>query len=156
MRSGDVDEQTVATIAQALGISVSDIVASTWADNGPGWVAVMLDSAESVLNLVPDSDASHGLDIGVVGPYESGGDAAFEVRAFFPNNGVLAEDPVTGSLNASLAQWLLGADMATAPYVAHQGHALGRAGRVFVTQDDDGTVWVGGDTALCVSGSIEI
>ena len=156
IRSGDVDEQTLAAIARALGISESEILASSWADNGPGWVAVMLDSAESVLNLVPDSDASHGLDIGVVGPYASGGDAAFEVRAFFPKNGVLAEDPVTGSLNASLAQWLLGTDRATAPYVASQGHALGRAGRVFVSQDDGGIVWIGGNTAWCVSGSIEI
>ena len=101
-------------------------------DNGPGWVAVLLGSAEAVLALRP---ALIDLDIGVVGPYPEGGPAAFEVRAFFPKDGATVEDPVTGSLNASLAQWLL-RSAGAAPYVAAQGTALGRAGRVHVTQDD--------------------
>lgn len=96
------------------------------------------------------------LDIGVVGPYPAGSPEAFEVRAFFPNAGTTVEDPVTGSLNASLAQWLLGTGRASAPYVASQGTALGRAGRVHISTDADGQIWVGGGTVTRVSGHAEV
>jgi predicted PhzF superfamily epimerase YddE/YHI9 len=96
------------------------------------------------------------LDVGVVGPHPEGAPAAWEVRAFFPKDGMLAEDPVTGSLNASLAQWLLSSGRATAPYVASQGTALGRSGRVHVAQDPDGTIWVGGRTLTCVAGAVDV
>src|SRR5918998_534832 len=95
------------------------------------------------------------LDVGVAGAYPAGSPAAYEVRAFFPKDGTTVEDPVTGSLNASLAQWLLRTGRATAPYVASQGTALGRDGRVHVTRDDDGAVWVGGGTVTCVAGDVE-
>ena len=91
-----------------------------------------------------------------MGPYPSGHDCRFEVRAFFPTNGVVLEDPVTGSLNASVAMWLLGSGRATAPYVASQGTVLGRAGRVHVDTDDAGAVWIGGGTVTCVTGSVTI
>ena len=93
-------------------------------------------------------------DIGVVAPQPAGGDSAFEVRAFFPKNGTTAEDPVTGSLNASLGQWLLGSGRVKAPYVASQGTAMGRRGRVHVTQDAGGQVWVGGGTVTCMTGTV--
>jgi predicted PhzF superfamily epimerase YddE/YHI9 len=96
------------------------------------------------------------LDIGVIGPHPASSPEAFEVRAFFPVNGTNVEDPVTGSLNASLAGWLLRTGRATAPYVARQGTALGRAGRVHITQDADGTIWAGGGTITCVTGEVEL
>jgi len=95
-------------------------------------------------------------DVGVAGPHPPGGAVAFEVRAFFPKDGTLVEDPVTGSLNASLAMWLLGSGRAVAPYVAAQGTALGRAGRVHVTRDGDGGIWVGGGTITCVDGMVAL
>ena len=154
LRSGPVEEELVAQIAGMLGVEREAIVDAEWADNGPGWVAIMLADAESVLALRPGPIGD--LDIGVVGPHAPGGDIAFELRAFFPKDGATVEDPVTGSLNASVAQWLLRSGRATAPYVAAQGTALGRAGRVHVTTDADGTVWVGGGTVTCVAGDVEL
>lgn len=153
-RSGPVEPALVARIAAVLGIDRGAIADAQWADNGPGWVAVLLADAAAVLAVAPSFAE---LDIGVVGPHPPGGETAFEVRAFFPNAGAMVEDPVTGSLNASLAQWLLSTGRATAPYVASQGTALGRSGRVHVTRDpDDGTIWVGGGTVTCVSGSVDL
>jgi PhzF family phenazine biosynthesis protein len=153
VRSGPVDEALVERIASVLHIDRVDIRAAEWADNGPGWVAVLLASAEAVLALQP---APSDLDLGVVGPHPAGSELAIEVRAFFPKDGATVEDPVTGSLNASLAQWLLGSGRLSPPYIAAQGTALGRAGRVHVSRDDDGTIWVGGGTITCVSGEVEL
>jgi predicted PhzF superfamily epimerase YddE/YHI9 len=114
---------------------------------------VLLADAEAVLALKPGFT---DLDVGVVGPHPPGTPEAFEVRAFFPKDGALLEDPVTGSLNASLAMWLLDSGRATAPYVARQGTALGRSGRIHVTRDDDGTIWVGGGTITCVDGTVSL
>jgi len=111
--------------------------------------------------LRPDGAILAGLDVGVVGPRGKVGvigardDAiAFEVRAFFPGNNGMAEDPVTGSLNAALAQWLIGAGLAPQRYVASQGTALGRAGRVHVARDAAGEIWIGGASVTCVEGSV--
>jgi PhzF family phenazine biosynthesis protein len=153
LRSGPVDESLTGHLADVLGIDRADIVDAEWADNGPGWVAVLLRTAEAVLALRPGVT---DLDIGVAGPYPPGSPQAFEVRAFVPKYGATDEDPVTGSLNASLAQWLLRTGRATAPYVASQGTALGRQGRVHVSRDDDGTIWVGGGTITCVTGQVEL
>jgi predicted PhzF superfamily epimerase YddE/YHI9 len=153
VRSGPVEDDLIDEIASVLRIERGAIVDTQWADNGPGWVAVLLADADAVLALEPGYTE---LDIGVVGPYPEGSPEAFEVRGFFPKDGALVEDPVTGSLNASLAEWLLRTGRATAPYVASQGTVLGRAGRVHVSQDDDGTIWVGGGTVTCVSGEVEI
>ena len=153
LRDGPVDGELLTQVASVLRIDPSAIVDASWADNGPGWIAVLLDSADAVLALRPgESD----LDLGVVGPYPPGSPAAFEVRAFFPKNGGMAEDPVTGSLNASAAAWLLRTGRATAPYVASQGTVLGRAGRVYISRDDDGAIWVAGGTVTCVSGQVEL
>jgi PhzF family phenazine biosynthesis protein len=153
LRSGPVEEALVQHVASSLRIERADVVDAEWADNGPGWVAVLLASAEAVLALRP---GFVDLDVGVVGPYPEGSPQAFEVRAFFPKDGSTVEDPVTGSLNASLAQWLLRTGRASAPYVASQGTALGRAGRAHVSRDDDGTIWVGGGTVTCVAGHVEL
>jgi len=152
-REGPVDDATSAAVARALGIDRSQIVDLAWADNGPGWVGVLLENADAVLALTPSRSE---LRIGVVGPHPTGSTEAFEVRAFVPGDGGVVEDPVTGSLNASLAQWLIGTARASAPYVVRQGTALGRAGRLHITQDADGEVWVGGGTVTCVAGTVEL
>ena len=153
IRSGPVDEPLAGHIAEALGISRAEITDLAWADNGPGWVAVLLPSAEAVLALSP---GVVDMDIGVVGCHPAGSPEAIEVRAFFPGSGVTIEDPVTGSLNASLAQWLLDAGRVSVPYVARQGTALGRSGRVHIFREADGQIWVGGSTCTCVSGYAEL
>jgi PhzF family phenazine biosynthesis protein len=153
VRSGPVDGQLAQHVADILRISRDEIVDLQWADNGPGWIAVLLASADAVLAVRPGPT---DLDLGIAGPYPAGGPAAFEVRAFLPKNGATDEDPVTGSLNASLAQWLLATGRAKAPYVARQGTALGRSGEVRITTDDDGQVWVGGSTVTCVFGTVEL
>ncbi len=152
-RSGPLEDAELARIAQGLGVSCSDIVAHAWCDNGPHWRGILLKSARQVLALRPDGAQLEGMEIGVVGPHEAG-ECAFEVRAFFPGHGGLAEDPVTGSLNAAMAQWLIGAGLAPARYVASQGTALGRAGRVHVAQDPQspGTIWIGGQSVTCIEG----
>lgn len=153
IRSGPVDEPTLRTIETVLRIDRSRIVDAQWADNGPGWVAVLLESVEEVLALDPLREFPTRVDIGVVGPYPAGSPVAFELRAFFSDHqGGVVEDPVTGSLNASVAQWLLSSGRARAPYVASQGTRLGRSGRVVIDQDREGTVWVGGKTTTCFAG----
>lgn len=152
LHGGPVDEALAVRVAEALGIDRAEIVDLQWADNGPGWIAVLLASADEVLALRP---APTDLELGVAGPYPPGSEFAFEVRAFAAGAGVY-EDPVTGSLNASLAQWLLATGRAQAPYLARQGTALGRNGRVHVSADADGTVWVGGATVTCISGSVQL
>ena len=167
LTSGPLDEQDVALIARGLGVARGDIVAHAWCDNGPRWRGVLLKSAEQVLALQPDASVLAGLDVGVVGPRGKVGvvgktgagigaeseDSAFEVRAFLPGHSGMMEDPVTGSLNAALAQWLIGAGIAPPRYVASQGTALGRSGRVHVAQEGN-TLWVGGDTVTCVDGTV--
>jgi len=150
LRSGPASEEGAAKIATALDLDPAEMLAVEWVDNGPGWVAVLLESAERVLELKP---RQIDFDLGVVGFHPPGSEAAIELRAFFPINGVAAEDPVTGSLNASVAQWLLGSGRLAAPYIATQGSAIGRAGRVHVDRDEDGTIWVGGRCETVVTGT---
>lgn len=167
LRSGPVDEADLLPACRVLGISLDEVVDAQWADNGPGWLAVRLESAAAVLAIEPDLGAADGFDVGVVGPHPLGvvglhpeaegrGDApAIEVRAFFRAGATVAEDPVTGSLNAAIAQWLLGDGTLVAPYVAAQGGALGRDGRVHVGVAD-GEVWIGGDAVTCIAGTVGI
>jgi PhzF family phenazine biosynthesis protein len=153
IRSGPVDDATVDHLADVLRLPRAAIVDAQWVDNGPGWVAVLLSSVAEVLAIEP---GFVDLDLGVIGPYPAGSDAAFEVRAFFPLNRATVEDPVTGSLNASLAGWLIRSGRASAPWTAAQGTALGRAGRIRITQDADGTIWTGGSVVTCIRGEVEI
>lgn len=153
IRTGPLEPETLAKIAKALSVDRSEIVQHQWVDNGPGWCAVMLRSARQILSLKPDWAALDPLKLGVIGPHEPGQDAAFEVRAFVGGPGY--EDPVTGSLNASLAQWLIGANLAPSSYVAAQGTALERAGRVHLRKDGD-DVWVGGHVVDVIRGKVEL
>jgi PhzF family phenazine biosynthesis protein len=155
LRDGPVDPETLMCVRNGLGLEADAIVAASWADNGPGWLAVLLRSREAVLAVRPDYVALAGLRVGVVGPWDrdkDGADAQFEVRAF---TGGGYEDPVTGSLNASVAQWLIGAGIAPPSYVASQGTALGRAGRVYVERDG-ASIWVGGAVTTCVAGTVSL
>ncbi len=163
-KGGPLQEDDVALIARGLGIARADIIHHAWCDNGPNWRGVMLASAEQVLALKPDASVLAGLDVGVVGPrgkvgvlgaWQAGDECAFEVRAFFPGNNGMFEDPVTGSLNAALAQWLIGAGLAPSTYIAAQGTALARAGRVHVEQDG-ADIWIGGDSVTCIDGSVTL
>jgi PhzF family phenazine biosynthesis protein len=157
IRSGPVDDDKRREIAAILHIAVEDIVDAAWVDNGPGWVAVLLGSAEAVLAVEPARHHPARMEIGVVGFHSAGSAEAYEIRSLFSDPfGALVEDPVTGSLNASVAQWLLGAGRVTAPYVASQGTRLGRRGRIRVDRDSDGQVWIGGNTTTIFSGVAEI
>jgi PhzF family phenazine biosynthesis protein len=153
VRSGEVEEALVERIAAVLHLERSEILDAAWVDNGPGWVAILLGSADAVLTLQP---GAVDREIGVIGPYPAGSSCAFEVRAFFPKDGTTAEDPVTGSLHAALGLWLLRTGRAKLPYIASQGTARGRSGRVHVTQDPDGSIWVGGGTVTCISGNVDL
>lgn len=157
IHSGPVGQEFLGTVASVLGIDEGDIVDSRWVDNGPGWVGVMLGAAEAVLALRPDFSRRAGdepLDIGVVGMYPDGSEFSYELRAFFSDqHGDMVEDPVTGSLNASVAQWMLETGRVEGPYRVSQGKAIGRKGRIHVTPGD-GDVWIGGRVFDVVSGEL--
>ena len=157
IRSGAVAEAMQREIADVLRIAATDIVAARWVDNGPGWVAVMLASAEAVLAVEPVRAHGTRIDLGVVGLYPRGGPCAYEIRAFFSDPfGGLVEDPVCGSLNASVAQWLIADGLVAAPYLVSQGARLDRDGRIHVGQDAAGQVWIGGSTSSLFSGVAEL
>ena len=153
-RSGPLDDALLDVIVRVLKIDRADIVQHQWVDNGPGFCAVMLASADQVLALQPDFAAMGDLKLGVIGPHASGAETAFEVRCFIPVSGV-NEDPVTGSLNAGLATWMIGAGLAPQSYVVAQGTALQRAGRVHVERDG-GDIWIGGASAVCIDGTVTL
>ncbi|MGW9550737.1 PhzF family phenazine biosynthesis protein [Citricoccus zhacaiensis] len=155
-RSGPVDPADVDRALTEVGLEQTDLVDAAWVDNGPGWMGLLLTDAEAVLRAA--SQAGSELKIGLVGPHRSvAAPADVEVRAFVPGLGI-PEDPVTGSLNAGLAQWLIGAGRLPARYAAAQGTALARAGRVHVEQDatDPETIWVGGDCVTVLDGTVRM
>ncbi len=157
LRSGPVDPATLVRIRTGLGLRAEQVLDAQWVDNGPGWVGLLVPDAETVLSVNPEplpwleSGGEPILDVGVIGAHPSGAEVDFEVRAFFAGG----EDPVTGSLNAALAQWLIGSGRAPERYRAAQGTRLGRRGRVHVERTD-GEIWVGGDTVVGVSGTVAL
>lgn len=155
-RTGAVESDVLDQIVRGLQIPRDAVRASQWIDNGPGWIAVMLASRAEILALTPDYSILGNLKLGVVAPWDpasDGKDASFEVRAFVCDRA--NEDPVTGSLNAGLAQWLIAAGFAPATYIASQGTVLGREGRVHVERDGD-DIWIGGETLTCIEGKLTI
>ncbi len=156
IRSGHVETSILDSVIEILGIERDQVIDSEWLDNGPGWVGVLLDGAESVLKIRPNASAHPGRwDIGVIGAHAEGSESAFELRAFFTEGSEpLREDPITGSLNASAAEWLLSKNRATAPYIATQGSAIGRNGRIHISEAD-GKIWVGGKTKVVLSGYLQ-
>ncbi|HET7203569.1 MAG TPA: PhzF family phenazine biosynthesis protein [Steroidobacteraceae bacterium] len=158
LRAGPMGDEDLELVARGLRVQRVDIVAHAWCDNGPPWRGVLLRSAAQVLSLRPDRALLDGLFVGVVAPHAPGDaeECAFEVRAFFPGHDGLVEDPVTGSLNAALAQWLIAAGLAPPHYIAAQGTALGRAGRVHAARDESGDTWIGGESVTCVDGRVTL
>ncbi|WP_296014799.1 PhzF family phenazine biosynthesis protein [uncultured Agrobacterium sp.] len=150
---GPVDPTSVSQIAAALALAPEVILDASWTDNGPGWVSLLLRSRADVIGIEPDFAALGGFKVGVVArcQQDDGIDADFEVRAFFEGG----EDPVTGSLNAGVAQWLIGAGVAPERYVASQGTVLGRAGRVSVDKIGD-DIWIGGQVTSLIEGKITL
>jgi len=155
-RFGPVDDELLDERLQQLGLTRSDVVASSWIDNGPGWMGILLESAEAALAVELPGGCLPGFDVGLVGSHPAGSECAIEVRGLFPDpNGQVREDPVTGSLNASVAQWLIGEGRLSESYVAAQGTALGRAGRVHVDQVGD-DIWVGGVVHERITGQLNV
>lgn len=155
LRREPIAEAELLPVLAALGLRREQVLQAQWLDNGPRWLGLLLDAAGTVLALEPDHAALKSLaKVGVIGPHAAGGPCQFEVRGFAAPIGI-PEDPVTGSLNASLAQWLIGAGVAPARYVAAQGTRLGRAGRVHIAQVD-GQVWVGGHSVSCIRGELAL
>ena len=153
LRGGPVEESLVCEAATSIGIDRDAIIDSAWIDNGPGWLGVQLASAEQVLAIKPQRT---NLTLGVIGAYPTGSRFAYEVRAFYSSGGVTVEDPVTGSLNASLAQWLIGAGRFMPPYLASQGKAMGHEGEIHISMDQMNQVWIGGEVTACIQGTVEI
>ncbi|APT87555.1 PhzF family phenazine biosynthesis protein [Corynebacterium flavescens] len=151
-RSGDLNEDFLATIARAFGIERQDIAAHQWVDNGPGWAVVQLPTAQQVLDLQPDLSLIPDAMVGAIGAYPAGSEFDFEMRSFAPRAGV-AEDPVCGSMNASVGQWLIRSGRVDGAYRVSQGSLLGRAGDITITPDEMGTVWVGGATNTLFRGT---
>lgn len=157
LRSGPLDAELLERVRLALNLEPAAIVRSQWVDNGAGWLALMLTDRQTVLELQPDYSKLLGLAVGVVAPCDPTRDevdAQFEVRAFIAGDGA-PEDPATGSLNAAVAQWLLGAGLAPSEYVVSQGTAIGRAGRIRVQQQGD-EIWIGGAVSLCIEGRLSL
>lgn len=153
IRSGPVDADLVASISDALGTPVID---ASWADNGPGWVAVEVRDIATLLALRPQFNDLPDIKLGVIASCDDGDDAAIEVRAFYPSGDSHGEDPVTGSLNASVAQWLMRRDPTITSYVARQGTVLGREGRIYVDRDDAGEIWIGGHVVSLINGVVDL
>lgn len=155
VRSGEIDSDLLDEIVDALGIERTDVVANQVVDNGPGWVCVQLVSAEKVLSVNPRFKDGCTWMLGLVGACPPGSATSFELRAFAPNVGVY-EDPVTGSLNASVAQWLYRTGVVSGTYLASQGSRVGRSGVISLSLDENGEVWVGGNTTTLIAGDIDL
>jgi PhzF family phenazine biosynthesis protein len=154
-RTGPLADELLHRILAATGLHSGDVLRHAWVDNGPGWCALLLRSAQQVLATRVDAAALAGVKLGLVGAHLPGGPCAFELRALFHDGPLMIEDPVTGSLNASVAQWLIGAGLAPSRYVAGQGALLQRDGRVYVEQAD-GDIWIGGDVVCCIDGQVTL
>ena len=154
LRSGPLEEEVLEQAMKSLGLDRTQILASNWIDNGPGWLGLLLPDAATVLALKPDPVVMGSLRVGVIGAQPADAETDYEVRAFVPGLGI-TEDPVTGSLNAGLAQWLIGASLAPERYVVRQGTAVQRDGRVRVFTRD-GKIWVGGSTVTSIDGTVTL
>ena len=154
LKTGPVEEETLQVICHGLGIERSEILLHQWVDNGPGWAAVTLDSAERVLSISPNFSLLTSVNFGIIGPHDSHQDADYEVRAFV-NSLDIPEDPVTGSLAAGIAQWFSREGLAEKSYTIAQGQKLQRQGRIHISEEN-GEIWVGGVSTRCISGTLHL
>ena len=153
-RHGPLEAPELAQLLCGLRLKADEVVAHSWCDNGPAWRGLLLRDARRLLEITPDQTVLQGWEVGLIAPQVETSDTTFEVRAFFPGHCGLAEDPVTGSLNAAMAQWLIGAGLAPHKYTVAQGSRLGRKGLVHIERDNLNTIWVGGDTVTCIQGQV--
>lgn len=155
-RRGPLPPAELAPLLRGLNLQMGDVLDHSWCDNGPAWRGLLLRNVQQLRALQPDPVVLQGLEVGLIAPQESGADTAFEVRAFFPGHSGLTEDPVTGSLNAAMAQWLMATGHAPERYVVAQGSSLGRCGRVHVEREHgaEPVIWIGGDTVTCIEGHV--
>ncbi len=151
LRRGPATPGEAAGVAAALGVAPDALEACEWVDNGPGWIGARVADLDALYALTPRASA---LKIGVAAPAADG--SAYHVRAFTRGAGGVVEDPVTGSLNASVAQWWVGRGWATPPYPVRQGRAVGADGVVEITRDDAGALWVGGAVRLVIRGTVDV
>jgi PhzF family phenazine biosynthesis protein len=154
IRSGDLDEDYLMRIVTAFGITRDQVIAHQWVDNGPGWAVIQLATAGEVLDLDPDLSQIPDAMVGAIGAHPPGSGQDYEMRTFAPHVGV-SEDPACGSMNASVAQWLVRTGAVSAPYRVAQGRRLDRAGDITVRPDADGTVWVGGAVTTLFRGTVD-
>jgi PhzF family phenazine biosynthesis protein len=154
IRTGNLSPEELAEAVRVSGVKAEAIVEAVHIANGPKWQLLRLRSAHDVLEAEPAAKAPIGTDVGLAGPAEQGSDFDWELRAFFANqHEAIREDPVTGSFNAGLAMHLFASGLAAGSYVAAQGRKTGADGRVVLTQDDDGSVWVGGRCVTIARGA---
>lgn len=151
VKDGPLSSPELAQLGTALGVETEQIIGHQWVDNGPEWCVVQLGSAQEVLEVEPDYHKAGDLKFGVIGAYPEGSEFAFEIRAFVPADG--GEDPVTGSLNASVAQWMHRTGQVSGSYKVSQGSRRGRAGSVSIECTENGEIWVGGDVSTCFKGT---
>ena len=154
-RTGPLDEALLTRLRAGFKLAADDILGHEWLVNGPNWIGLHLKSAEQLLALKPNIEPLRNLDVGLVAASPAGSATAFELRAFVFGDSVV-EDPVTGSLNAGVAQWLIGTGIAPEQYVAAQGTALGREGRIYVQRDTSGTIWIGGAAQTLIEGTVTL
>lgn len=159
LRRSEPDPAALAQLLPVLGLQPQQVLAAQTLDNGPVWLGLLLDDPATVLRLMPDRVQLErlGQNVGVAAVYRDApaGSPQLEVRGFAAPMGI-AEDPVTGSLNASLAQWLVAQDRMPARYLAAQGTCLDRAGRIHLERDEHGRVWVGGEAVTCIAGNVAL
>lgn len=155
LRTGPLASADLDRFTTALGLDPAAVLDHQWVDNGPGWAVLRVATAAEVLALEPDLAAVPDAMVGVVGAHPEGSAHAFEMRTFAPGVGV-AEDPVCGSMNASVAQWFTSSGLVGGDYRVSQGARVGRAGSIALSVDDDGAVWVGGATTTCLRGTITV
>lgn len=155
IRSGPVAPDELTERTEQLGLTAGDVIDAAWIDNGPGWMGLLLESAEAVLSVSVPSGSIPGFNVGLIGPQPTDHVHAIEIRGLFEDStGRVREDPVTGSLNASVAQWLIDSGRLPPSYRARQGTAIGRRGDVWIDRSD-GEVWVGGHSTVRITGSID-
>jgi PhzF family phenazine biosynthesis protein len=157
LKSGPLEADVLERVRSGLRLPAEAIVDAQWVDNGAGWLALMLKDRQQVLTLKPDYRQLLDLAVGVIAPWDpavDGAEAQFEVRGFIAGDG-MPEDPATGSLNAGLAQWMLGKGLAPSSYLVSQGLTMGRAGRIQVEQVGE-DVWIGGAVVTCINGSLSL
>ena len=158
-RSGPVEADLRSRVLTALGVDEPAVRDMAWIDNGPGWIGVDLGSADAVVDVVPDVAAFTDLKVTVLGRWDAGRAADLgadvEVRAFYADGRDFGEDPVTGSANAGLAQWLIGTGALPPSYTSRQGSVIGREGRVRIVSEGD-EVWVHGDAVTRIVGEVDL